>query len=178
MANIRQRGNAWYVQIRLRGAKLNRTFDTRSDAEAWAQRQEETIISGFAIDRERAITAEVIANRDEIWAEHKRAGNVLAPFNGISKDDIYVISDNRGKIKVGRSIDPQKRIMSLQTGSTELLTLVLVVKHRGDDERRLHALLSRHRISGEWFHDRLETRLIIIHALRVNQKDAEAWANS
>lgn len=46
MATIRKRGRSWQVQIRLRGHNPNGTFDTKSQAQAWAAETEYQIRAG------------------------------------------------------------------------------------------------------------------------------------
>ena len=46
MAAFQRRGNAWRVQVRLRGHALSATFDTREEARAWAAAQEARIEAG------------------------------------------------------------------------------------------------------------------------------------
>ena len=43
MATIRYHGKKWQVQVRRQGHKLNRSFASRADAEAWARMQESRI---------------------------------------------------------------------------------------------------------------------------------------
>ena len=46
MASIMQRGDSWRGMIRRRGQVLTRTFDTKTEAEAWAEREEARILKG------------------------------------------------------------------------------------------------------------------------------------
>lgn len=54
-----------------------------------------------------------------------------------------------GTVKIGRSLDPDGRLLGLQKASP--LPLKMLGKVRGDVECKLHRELSAHRISGEWF---------------------------
>lgn len=55
MAGIWKRGNYWRAEIRREGyPPLNRTFDTRADAEAWARRAESEMDRGAFVDRREA----------------------------------------------------------------------------------------------------------------------------
>lgn len=70
------------------------------------------------------------------------------------ESDLYIIqSAVTGSIKIGRSIHVHKRLKQLQTGCPYKLRLLLHVKKGGDQERKLHRLLSHCRIrwNGEWF---------------------------
>ena len=62
---------------------------------------------------------------------------------------IYCKEDNT--VKIGNSINPQKRLAQLQTGNNKTLTLIGLI--RGDQtlEKNIHNLFSSYRIKGEWF---------------------------
>lgn len=64
-------------------------------------------------------------------------------------------------IKIGHSIDVEKRLKALQTSSPE--TFVLLASVPGDTRAEFffHSLVSRHRISGEWFKPAPELLLLI-----------------
>jgi T5orf172 domain len=69
---------------------------------------------------------------------------------------LYIIqSDRTGAVKIGRSSDPEKRLLSLQTGSPHKLRLLASFEGRGDEEKALHRLVRKFRYrveKGEWFH--------------------------
>lgn len=68
------------------------------------------------------------------------------------KDYLYIIqSDLTGMIKIGRSINPVKRLKQLQTGNPNKLKLIASFKNQGWKEKHLHEKLSRFRLEGEWF---------------------------
>lgn len=54
-----------------------------------------------------------------------------------------------GPIKIGKAIDPKKRLKELQTGHPYRLIQLLVLK--GDRESELHARFAQTRCNGEWF---------------------------
>lgn len=54
-------------------------------------------------------------------------------------------------IKIGYSIDPKKRLKSLQTASPVKLKLVKAIPGNRDTERNLHRRFKKYRIRGEWF---------------------------
>lgn len=66
---------------------------------------------------------------------------------------VYLIRGNDGKYKIGISTDPQKRILQLQTGNSEKLTLIDVYESSNAHkiESTLHKLYSFSRNEGEWF---------------------------
>jgi len=57
-----------------------------------------------------------------------------------------------GPIKVGLSVNPERRLRQLQTAQAEELRFVLVYPGGRDDERSLHKLLDRICLGGEWFY--------------------------
>lgn len=68
---------------------------------------------------------------------------------------IYVVAADNGLIKIGRAVDPVKRVRDLQSFCPARLTVLAVVRsQRSDfDERSLHIRFDRHRRHGEWFTD-------------------------
>jgi len=68
---------------------------------------------------------------------------------------IYLIENlETGQIKIGRSLNPHKRVKQLQTGSCHKLNLVRIYDVESDlsVERRLHSMLWESRKRGEWFY--------------------------
>ena len=67
---------------------------------------------------------------------------------------LYVIqSDVTGAIKIGRSKNPKRRIVQLQTGSPYKLKLLAAVDGKGCLEKYLHDKLKPYKqeCKGEWF---------------------------
>jgi hypothetical protein len=67
---------------------------------------------------------------------------------------VYAIREKgTGNIKLGISVDPERRLRDLQTGNSNELELVAYVKakNRFADETALHKKASGHHIRGEWF---------------------------
>ena len=67
---------------------------------------------------------------------------------------VYAIRESEsGRIKLGISSDPVKRLSELQTGNSQKLELVAYRKavNQFSDERELHRLASDIHIRGEWF---------------------------
>lgn len=56
-----------------------------------------------------------------------------------------------GYVKVGRSEEPEKRLLQLQTGSSTPLRLILIATGQGAREKELHRQLKRYHVVGEWF---------------------------
>ncbi len=59
-----------------------------------------------------------------------------------------------GPVKIGRAVDVQQRLRTLQTSSPEPLRLLLVIAGSSEREREVHTALVGSRMSGrcEWFH--------------------------
>lgn len=68
-------------------------------------------------------------------------------------DDLYVIGQGGGcsVVKIGRAINPAKRLGSIQTGNPNRLFLLHIEPGAGALERDVHARLSAGRLEGEWF---------------------------
>lgn len=67
---------------------------------------------------------------------------------------IYAIQAGlNGPIKLGRAVDPAKRLQTLQTGHPEVLRLLAVEPCGNDEEaeKTLHQHCAAFRLRGEWF---------------------------
>ena len=72
------------------------------------------------------------------------------PFSshgGLAVQTYFIASATR--VKIGKSRDPHKRLVSLQTASPEHLTLILILDE--DREQELHRKFAAYRLRGEWF---------------------------
>lgn len=77
-------------------------------------------------------------------------------MKGIHSLFLYCIGSASGLVKFGYSQDPLSRLRSLQTGNSEVLTLLETIAVEQSDrirwlERSLHAEFSHRRVRGEWF---------------------------
>lgn len=63
----------------------------------------------------------------------------------------FVQARGTGRIKIGRSKNPKRRLQSLQTGNAKELRLIASLEGLGWRERDLHERLREWRVSGEWF---------------------------
>lgn len=54
-------------------------------------------------------------------------------------------------VKIGYSTDVMQRRTELQTGSAEVIDMIVAVRRRKSFERMLHRRFARHRLHGEWF---------------------------
>jgi hypothetical protein len=78
---------------------------------------------------------------------------------------VYVICSGGHGVKVGIAEDVEKRCRELQTGSPHRLRVVGCECPTGDArqiERRCHARLAAHRLSGEWFGVDAEAALLVV----------------
>ena len=76
---------------------------------------------------------------------------------------LYCISDG-SLCKFGYSVDPQRRLRSLQTGSSSRLSLVHCIVVEQDQgrvlEREFHREYARRRVRGEWFRCSVEEAVV------------------
>lgn len=70
---------------------------------------------------------------------------------------VYFISDGES-IKIGVSVNPQERLLALQTGHARQLSILCTIPGGADEEFHMHAKFRHHRIRGEWFNDCQEIR--------------------
>jgi hypothetical protein len=81
------------------------------------------------------------------------------------KSFIYIISNERGPIKIGISNNPQARLIGLRTGSADALTLTHIFKPSGSAkklEKQVHMMLAKAHISGEWFNATVDDAVIAV----------------
>jgi hypothetical protein len=69
---------------------------------------------------------------------------------------VYAITDGKFT-KIGRSVDPERRLRQLQTGSPRELRLEWTAPESDCSESFLHDRLATQRIRGEWFSVDVET---------------------
>ena len=73
----------------------------------------------------------------------------------MEKSYVYIISSTNGRIKIGFSKNPQKRLRSLQTGNDCKLTLEYTQEVSANKvrliEQKVHDSVRYLRKSGEWF---------------------------
>jgi hypothetical protein len=86
-------------------------------------------------------------------------------------DSVYVIGPENGPFKIGISNDVERRLVGLQTGNPNRLTIHFSMEHpqARDLEARLHAAFARDNLVGEWFETPLDTiREALIAGIPVN----------
>lgn len=84
-------------------------------------------------------SALLMGNRDVIDTKNKAVRTYIAR------------NASGGLIKIGRSVNPEDRMKSLQTGAGCELEILAVID--GDKERELHKQFAEFRVFGEWFSD-------------------------
>lgn|GEM_PF-6047419 len=71
---------------------------------------------------------------------------------------LYVMQNEFGCIKVGRSVDPWQRRHSLRQSEHCQVELIIAVEGGGEDEEAIHYRLRKHHLVGEWFNGTNATR--------------------
>jgi hypothetical protein len=67
---------------------------------------------------------------------------------------VYCIGETQGVawgVKVGYSVNPEKRVTELQTGNPRILSVIGKIKGTPDDEKRIHSKYMKYNLIGEWF---------------------------
>lgn len=72
----------------------------------------------------------------------------------------FIQAVDGGPIKIGVSVDPRKRLKSLQTSSHQELRIIGTLK--GNREPELHEKFSELRLKGEWFRDDPKLKMWIL----------------
>lgn len=71
----------------------------------------------------------------------------------------FILAPKIGSVKIGKSMDPDKRLASLQTSNADVLDILLVLPHLAPfEEDQLHWRFRKYRQQGEWFEYRGELR--------------------
>lgn len=84
---------------------------------------------------------------------------------------VYFIR-NGNYIKIGVSVDPWKRLSSLQTGNPEPLEMLAIMPGSDDLESGLHRAFGQHMKRGEWFTEN-EQLLAFIEMIKTTFPDAQ-----
>lgn len=85
--------------------------------------------------------------RDRLAVEAARAKRLDAR----ARSQVYLIYNSSGHVKIGVSLNPHKRLRTLQCGSSDALQLLLTIPGTRTLERRLHRRFHQRRVTGEWF---------------------------
>lgn len=85
----------------------------------------------------------------------------------------FIRSGEDGPVKIGRAKDPRKRLMRLQTGSSDDLVLETAMLGGPEIEKKLHKAFRRHRIHGEWFRPCVELSRLMAAARKAEAEMRE-----
>lgn len=69
------------------------------------------------------------------------------------KGDYLYLIEGAGRVKIGRSQNPQRRLSTLQTGCPCDLRIWALASDSGHLEAWLHLRFAEHRLHGEWFNE-------------------------
>lgn len=117
----------------------------------WSRRDSNNdIVSWRDVAKAIADGQETLAERIEDRRRHQRQSR---KERRSSEDHLYLIA-GLGKIKIGRSANPVRRLRDMQVGSPSKLRLVAVFANRGACEPLLHYRFKRYLAHGEWYNIR------------------------
>lgn len=85
---------------------------------------------------------------------------------------VYFVSAP-GRIKIGFTRFPERRLVILRRDDMEELTVVAIIDGERNLEKKLHNLLKDHRLKGEWFADCPAVRQVIEEAVAGKHNIAE-----
>ncbi|WP_425985756.1 GIY-YIG nuclease family protein [Brevundimonas sp. TWP1-2-1b1] len=78
---------------------------------------------------------------------------------------LYVMQNEFGLIKIGRSLNPELRRKNLQSNERCAIAIVAVLEKQGHLEEAIHLSLMDHAIEGEWFDGTAAARAAVIRAI-------------
>lgn len=76
---------------------------------------------------------------------------------------LYVMQNEFGCIKIGRSVDPWQRRINLRQSEHCCVELIAAFEGGGEEEEAIHIELDRFRLEGEWFDGADDARTAIEH---------------
>jgi hypothetical protein len=95
----------------------------------------------------------------------------------ISKGYVYVLEDEFGRVKIGKSSNPTARFQSISTGSGLSIVktyLTPTLNQYGDLELFLHGIFAEHRGIGEWFSVSFDEVVDYVKTLELSPYDKNA----
>lgn len=101
----------------------------------------------------KASVLSAVREHADVLAAVKRAMEDF-DFDGIQDRYVYAAQDAQGRIKIGISRDPQRRVKELNIGNADELRLVFTKKAGGvryESETELHHAAAAYHIRSEWF---------------------------
>src|SRR5262245_43185129 len=85
---------------------------------------------------------------------------------------VYVIhAVGTGRVKIGYSLEPTKRLSDLQTASPFPLELIGMRPGTPDLERAIHQHLHKYHCVGEWFEIKPDRALIVVAEFEIDQHE-------
>lgn len=160
----------WPIKDRiLKGFKETTYKDTQGKARTAYQLSEEAFLQmslRYSSEVRARFVVAFTSYRDTIVNLYKaRVLEKVVPQISTSRSFIYIIrEEGKGRLKIGISNNPEKRLKTLQTGSAEDLTLLytsLVCSNSLEIEANVHEHFKEYLVRGEWFSNELEPIKII-----------------
>ena len=74
---------------------------------------------------------------------------------------LYIMQNEHGLIKIGRSDDPQRRVVEAQKSARCPVTLIATFPEAGHFEEWVHIQMADHRIGLDWFEGTREARDVL-----------------
>jgi len=84
---------------------------------------------------------------------------------------LYVMQNEFGCIKIGRSVDPWERRLGLCKSENCRVELVVAFEGGGEDEEAIHIALHQYRVAGEWFDGAGEARAAVERIFGLDPKE-------
>jgi hypothetical protein len=79
----------------------------------------------------------------------------------------FILAKSLGRVKIGKALNPEKRLTDLQTGAPEELELLLCLPNRPPfEESQLHYRFRKYRVLGEWFEYRSDLKSFIDNKIK------------
>lgn len=160
----------WLIKDRiLKGFKETTYKDAQGKARTAYQLSEEAFLQmslRYSSEVRARFVVAFTSYRDTIVSLYKaRVLEKVIPQISVSRSFIYIIrEEGKGRLKIGISNNPEKRLKTLQTGSAEDLTLLytsLVCSNSLEIEANVHEHFKEYLVRGEWFSSELEPIKII-----------------
>jgi hypothetical protein len=82
-----------------------------------------------------------------------------------AKQDLYIMQNEFGLLKIGRSVDVERRRLKLQTSERCRISVVEVYVGCGDMEEDIHLDMDDYRLVGEWFDGSEEARMALCESV-------------
>lgn len=115
------------------------------------------------------VISTVLQHRIDMEKQQQKILNELSADKEEAKDCgyVYLVRNSGRSFKIGKSIDPEKRLKQFQTSNPDELELVCCVYVRSmkSVEREVQRLFPEKRLNGEWFELAVEEQQIVVDFL-------------